>query len=1823
MPGAGARRLLSWNRFSSVEMEALYQRYVFRLQQASMASLVLLLTAVCLGVAVLTSSYSRTYTAYSLYLYGQGLFFLGCFIYIRTRQQELHFMTLNYVILGCVALLGVLSTPLPFGLPAAVDQFKVSMTDGAWLVAFIIYNVYGLMAVRTVAKFMLGAMLTLTHLLVASQTCRHFPALLWRQLLANTILFVCANVAGLFIHNTTDRTQRRTFQDTRDCIAARLDIQDQNEKLERILMSVLPQHVAMEMKNDITTPHHGMFHKIYIQLHDNVTILFADIVGFTSLSSQCTAQELVRILNELFGRFDQLAKQNNCMRIKILGDCYYCVSGLPEARANHAACCVEMGLDMIDAIASVCDQTGVKLNMRVGLHTGRVLCGVLGLKKWQYDVFSNDVKLANHMESGGIPGRVHITRATLEQLHGQYEVEPGNGGQRDAYLQQLGVETFFIKTKHPRKQHAVLLQREWTGMRPHKLSFKGVTNCVIRLMQSVKFNAEIPFSDVLSTSQSRDTMPHQNQKLNRTMMSDDTQDGVSIQVQDYGVTSDKPNKALRNRQELAELPADRVNKYLSQALTARSIEREKSNNIHFLTLAFTSPDKEHGYQATEDLTFGCSLVCSLVILVMMVALQVVILPRTYLLLMLFIIAFAWPSIILIFILSLKLKCTDVDFTKWARLRLFLSLTTVLIPYVMVQLNVLCCSGGHGLDFLEGLSLMNQDQHLTCSDPNYIVISGILCFFLLSLFIKVNPLIKMAVMILIAAGHIVVMEITHKSLFQKFDQDVSSLVPADVTGILAFVIFLLGFTLQTREQEWTLRLDYLWKTQAAEEKCGMQELQRQNSRILCNLLPEHVANHFLQLQTTSHMELYSQQYNKVGVFFASIPNFSNFYVELAANNQGVECLRVLNEIIADFDELLDSPYFYGVEKIKTIGSCYMAATGLKPTHLVKVREESVTFYLTMVVDFVMAMKEKLKNINENSYNNFELRVGVNVGPVVAGVIGARKPQYDIWGNTVNVASRMESTGLSGRVQVTEEVFAVLKNVFTFECRGKVPVKGKGEMVTYLLKDRIVPRDPSCIYPPTTPPDSPQPSGTPTCRSLESLPPTSGLSPVPCMTSQQTGSSTDLIFSDTPTNSLHKRRQASLDSPNTPTNSLHKRRQASLDSPNTPTNSLHKRRQASVDSPSAHRRSPRKSSSEAKSPELPAVHFFNAKMQQSRPSSFQVQNSMFDSLKTRGATAPSPTSPKSTVSEGARAVKTMASPCMARSHMGAGLRKVNSEPICKPPAAPFSSPPKQAPIYKCVSPTSKTHLKRVAEDTVLEDDTSRVSTMTLPSTSVMAPPVPPMAPPTASHEEVWYSELSECLSRRQSARETSDEQLVTGVYREPIDRCQSATPSLRSTASSEQTVIIHDDVSETSSLHGPVSPRVTTHGQVSPRVTTHGQVSPRVTTHSQVSPRVTTHSQVSPRVTTHSQVTLRDTPPALNENVVAGGLRASINGKTMSLLPAEERPAGKPVNNVRNGLSRFPREVSRMNRRSYPSAPTHKPVTSPTHKPMTSPTHKPVTYLSPRLETFNLNFVSDDESISSRPPSDHSSVLFLTPIHLRPARPAPQQLEQLLSYVVASPYSSLDRFRSRSSDTINSIPRCPPTPKFPQPETSASLSQLLQELTDEYDQPHLDQLLYADTPARGRRPPAPRARGEQRMSINPFQIKRRQPHVAPPRHCRSLDYIPSDREDNSPPPSSPRTRHAYLMPLIFGPGSPRAEHTSLSSLASSSALSDALLDSSSTACESEYDNYRPGLASDDDLYVLDPVSDGDMFDEVNVDDVTVSDNFSLDMPVPRFQKKITQV
>ncbi|KAF4522119.1 hypothetical protein B566_EDAN015987 [Ephemera danica] len=224
---------------------------------------------------------------------------------------------------------------------------------------------------------------------------------------------------------------------------------------------------------------------------------------------------------------------------------------------------------------------------------------------------------------------------------------------------------------------------------------------------------------------------------------------------------------------------------------------------------------------------------------------------------------------------------------------------------------------------------------------------------------------------------------------------------------------------------------------------MEHLQAYNRKLLANILPEHVADHFLTSDTD---ELYHQQCDCVCIMFASIPNFSEFYVELEANNEGVECLRLLNEIIADFDEVLTEERFHTVEKIKSTGATYMAASGLTENTC----DLNNFSHVTAMADFALRLQKQLAYINEHSFNHFRIRIGINVGPVVAGVIGARKPQYDIWGNAVNVASRMDSTGELDHIQVTQEVYGFLSTRgYTLTCRGSIPVKGKGKMITYFL------------------------------------------------------------------------------------------------------------------------------------------------------------------------------------------------------------------------------------------------------------------------------------------------------------------------------------------------------------------------------------------------------------------------------------------------------------------------------------------------------------------------------------------------------------------------------------------------------------------------------------------------------------------------------------------------------------------------------------------------------------------------------------------------------
>ncbi|CAL8389392.1 unnamed protein product [Arctogadus glacialis] len=297
------------------------------------------------------------------------------------------------------------------------------------------------------------------------------------------LLHLCAHVIGIHLFIMSEVRSRTTFRKVGHAIMHGKELEVEKALKERMIHSVMPRRVADELMKQgddeggggenagkryssgacstsavmvgggggppgagggATSPKNHyhkrkktsiprgqiIFRPFNMKRMEPVSILFADIVGFTKMSANKSAHVLVDLLNDLFGRFDRLCELTCCEKISTLGDCYYCVAGCPEPREDHAYCCVEMGLGMIQAIEQFCQETRETVDMRVGVHTGTVLCGILGIKRFKFDVWSNDVNLANLMEQLGVAGKVHLSEATARFLDDRYQREDGQVAER-------------------------------------------------------------------------------------------------------------------------------------------------------------------------------------------------------------------------------------------------------------------------------------------------------------------------------------------------------------------------------------------------------------------------------------------------------------------------------------------------------------------------------------------------------------------------------------------------------------------------------------------------------------------------------------------------------------------------------------------------------------------------------------------------------------------------------------------------------------------------------------------------------------------------------------------------------------------------------------------------------------------------------------------------------------------------------------------------------------------------------------------------------------------------------------------------------------------------------------------------------------------------------------------------------------------------------------------------------------------------------------------------------------------------------------------------
>ncbi|MBE9117950.1 PAS domain-containing protein [Lusitaniella coriacea LEGE 07157] len=292
-----------------------------------------------------------------------------------------------------------------------------------------------------------------------------------------------------------------------------------------------------------------------------------------------------------------------------------------------------------------------------------------------------------------------------------------------------------------------------------------------------------------------------------------------------------------------------------------------------------------------------------------------------------------------------------------------------------------------------------------------------------------------------------LEITGKTLHELFPADIADRLVASIEQTLE--------TRETTNLEYNVRMSdremwleatisplsentVIWVGRDISDRkrseLALRIANQKSESLLLNILPRKIAEQLKQTRGAI-----AEQFDDVTILFADIVDFT----PLSAQMSPIELVNLLNQIFSTFDKLAEH---YGLEKIKTIGDAYMVVGGLPdpmPNHASAIADMA----LAMRLAIIKFQPERIKELRNGQ--PLQIRIGINTGSVVAGVIGMRKFIYDLWGDTVNVASRMESQGEAGRIQITQETYERLNDSYSFEKRGLISVKGRGEMTTYWL------------------------------------------------------------------------------------------------------------------------------------------------------------------------------------------------------------------------------------------------------------------------------------------------------------------------------------------------------------------------------------------------------------------------------------------------------------------------------------------------------------------------------------------------------------------------------------------------------------------------------------------------------------------------------------------------------------------------------------------------------------------------------------------------------
>lgn len=940
------------------------------------------------------------------------------------------------------------------------------------------------------------------------------------------VLYIGLISSGVTTSYLLQVRQLATFWKVAQCVLSQKVLDLERELEEKTILSMMPKHfadglldvqvqMAFMIKQRAVQESQGSLGHLYQSISapfdmrsiDNVSILFADIVDFTKFSSTLSAAELVGILNAVFCMFDEFVTKHNCEKISTLGDCYFCVSGCPEPEPKHADNCVNMGLAIIEALEDYRRRTKWPIEMRVGIHTGSVFCGVMGTKRFKFDVWSRDVRITNQIESASVPGRVLISQSTYSCLSGSYAMELVTPQRCEPILSNT--KLYYVSYVLGQKTRA----QNTTGL--SGLEWKKKINAIDTVCQPEDAEESVderresagPIKSTTSRLHWWRRKKAEEAPPKKTLEDQSSPSIMDIQTQLQRCTSYVELVVPHQNEEEEQYNID-IDKEIVTYMEEQKVNFDTyfDPQLNLLTLNFHDRDWESAYRNYgRDLDDGSNgeftemelgyritkLSYMLDTLALFINFMVIMIGSAVCLQSDDTFSKIWHAWLGIFFVGLVVEVTVLVFVfaifspRWFPKR-FAKFATIIInwyvrslvalffiyyPMAIVGVSISQCQTTNSYQaHLARLAHVQMTFFVTI----VVLVSSIT-------FMEISHIVKFVGGFLSAAFAVIMVLVFNLTLcIDKISENPTPVsatdelpsrpapvfegaatrgtqpepplatyfmtyysrhVAPEVVILLLLILILLAVV--NRMSEVSARLSFIGRIEASARRRFTRQRKVQAEWLLFNIIPQHVA---YKLRTTGK---FSQNHECVGVMFASIVNFQQFLHK--DENKGEDSLRLLNIIISEFDTLLERDRFSSLDKIKTIGSTYMAASGLT-------EECSSVTHLLDLLEFGHQLVETLKTLNSknNQFKDFvfEMQIGFNCGSVTSGVVGSRKMLYDIWGDTVNVASRMATTGAINEIQMPQTCLEKLGPYVKTNTRHKVVnIKGKGEMNTVFVRPML--------------------------------------------------------------------------------------------------------------------------------------------------------------------------------------------------------------------------------------------------------------------------------------------------------------------------------------------------------------------------------------------------------------------------------------------------------------------------------------------------------------------------------------------------------------------------------------------------------------------------------------------------------------------------------------------------------------------------------------------------------------------------------------------------